>query len=106
MVAVRRGFRHYGPRFVGPQRQRNPAFFRWRACLVSERRATLFYNPFSLYSEAYHSWVSAPLATTLTDNVSISMWVDCGGCSGSRDDFVVFYNGEFPLGRLWVLCAR
>ena len=56
---------------------------------------TLFYNSSSLYTGAYNSWVSAPLATTRTDNVSVSMWVNCGGCSTYGHDFVPFYNGEF-----------
>jgi hypothetical protein len=55
---------------------------------------TLFYNPSSLYTGAYNSWVSAPLATTRTDNLAFSMWVNCGGCS-NRNDYVLFYNGEF-----------
>jgi hypothetical protein len=49
----------------------------------------------SLYTGAFNAWVATPIPTTQTDNLTFTMWVNCGGCNSYPDDFVLFYNGEF-----------
>ena len=39
---------------------------------------TLFYNPSSLFSGTYNSQVVTPIPSTKTDNLTFSMWVNCG----------------------------
>ena len=57
---------------------------------------TLLYNLNGIYAGASSTRVYAyESATARTDNVTLSAWVNCGGCGTSRDMFV-FYNGRFP----------
>ena len=58
---------------------------------------TLLANTRGIYSGAYNTFVSTYYpATTATDNIAMTAWVNCGGCVSSTNDMLLFYIGVFP----------
>ena len=74
------------------------------------------YNPASIYSGTSTSISSTPV-TSLTDNVTVTLWVNCAGCLSYPNDMAPFFNGRFGYngygliikpgtGHVWLITGR